>query len=144
MQKSTRTCLPNLFVTLVAAILPILLLQSCTGHRPVYFPGPAIQSPPAEYRPQTGSAAALYAEAEKALHAGRYTTSEMLLERALRIEPRNPHYWYTMALVKYRQGLYPQTVQLCLKTHSLAGNQPQLTSRNRTLMEQAAKKIEEK
>jgi cytochrome c-type biogenesis protein CcmH/NrfG len=64
-----------------------------------------------------------------------------LLERALRIEPQNPHYWYTMALVKYRQGKYQETVQFCLKAGSLAGQQPQLTSRNQELLKQAREEI---
>jgi uncharacterized protein HemY len=63
----------------------------------------------------------------------------MLLERALRIEPRNPHYWYTLGMAKYRQKQYPQAVQFCLKAESLAASQPGLLARSRELLNQAKK-----
>ena len=64
----------------------------------------------------------------------------MLLERALRIEPRNPHYWHGLAQVKYHQGKYRETVQFCLKVESLAAKQPQLIARNKELLRQARSK----
>jgi tetratricopeptide (TPR) repeat protein len=125
----------------------MLLLNGCGAVRPISPTSPAIPpSPPpptpSEYKPVTGPAAGLYAEAEKALQAGRYAASEMLLERALRIEPQNPHYWYTMAQVKYRQGLYRETVQFCLKAESLAGKQSPLAPRNRELLQQAQRAMQ--
>lgn len=123
------------FVFAFAGLL-LFLLQSCTSHQPAYPPEPP-PSPQAIYSPQTGPATAIYTDAYKALQAAQYTKSEMLMERALRIEPRNPHYWYTMALVKFRQGLYAQTIQFCLKAGSLAGSQYLLTDLNKKLMEQA-------
>lgn len=98
---------------------------------------PVVSLPPVEYKAVTGPAAGIYAEAEEALRAGRYSQAEMLLERALRIEPQNPHYWYTLGMTKYRQGQYPQAVQLCLKAESLAASQPGLLARNRELLIQA-------
>ena len=119
----------------------LFLLQSCTSHQPVYPPEPP--SPPqAIYAPQTGPATAIYTDAYKALQAAQYTKSEMLIERALRIEPRNPHYWYTMALVKFRQGQYAQTIQFCLKAGSLAGNQHLLADLNKKLMAEARGELE--
>lgn len=128
-----RICLLPLLLSAVA------LLNGCAPVRPTPPPRPEISPPPppVEYKPVTGPAAALYLEAEKALQAGRYDAAEMLLERALRIEPQNPHYWYTMAQVKYRQGRYQETVQFCLKAESLAGKKSPLAPRNRELLEQA-------
>lgn len=92
------------------------------------------------YQPKTGPAAAVYADAEKNLDAGNLDKAEMLLERALRIEPRNAHYWYTMARIKYQQKQYKQTIQFCLKSNSLAMGIPQLTKLNFSLMEEAKAK----
>ncbi|MBU1566869.1 MAG: hypothetical protein KJ630_14755 [Proteobacteria bacterium] len=119
-------------------------LNGCATPRlvaPPSAPGPEVVPPPSEYRPVTGPAAALYIEAEKALQSGRLAHSEMLLERALRIEPRNPYYWHTMAQVKYRQGQYRETVQFCLKSDSLAGKQTQLVASNKELLRQAKKSM---
>ncbi len=124
--------------------LAMVLLNGCAPIRPIPPPGPEISPPPppVEYKPVSGPAAALYLEADKALQAGRYDAAEMLLERALRIEPRNPHYWYTMAQLKYRQGRYPETVQFCLKAESLAGKNSPLAPRNRELLQQAQRAMQ--
>jgi len=100
---------------------------------------PAVTEPPGDYKPITGRAAGIYSEAEEAMQAGRFAPAEMLLERALRIEPRNAHYWYTLGLAKFRQKQYPQAVQFCLKAESLAGSQPGLLARNQVLLTQAKK-----
>ena len=76
------------------------------------------------------------------MQAGRLADSEILLERALRIEPRNPYYWHSLAEVKYRKGQYRETVQLCLKADSLAARYPQLVARNKELMAQAKKAMQ--
>ncbi len=97
--------------------------------------------PPPAYVPRTGPAKGLYGEAEKAMTANQPGKAEMLIERALRIEPRNAHYWHTLARIKYEQAEYPQTIQFCLKSNSLAAGQPQLTERNNQLLHQARAKV---
>ncbi|MFH0780961.1 MAG: hypothetical protein V2B20_03280 [Pseudomonadota bacterium] len=131
---------------LTVLILVVIVLNGCAGSRkvgPPLSPGPTVP-PPTEYKPVVGPAAALYAEAEKSLQAGRLAESEMLLERALRIEPRNPYYWHTMAQVKYRQRQYREAVQFCLKSDSLAGKQTQLLARNKELLRLAKKAMPQK
>ena len=64
----------------------------------------------------------------------------MLLERALRIEPRNALYWHLLAQSKYAQGDFGQTVQFCRKSVSLAGNNNKLRQDNRNLLQQASSK----
>ena len=92
------------------------------------------------YVPKTGSASAVYADAEKNYQEGKLDKAEMLLERALRIEPRNAHYWYTMAKLKFDQGQYKDTVQFCLKSNSLAAGIPQLVTLNNRLIADAKAK----
>jgi tetratricopeptide (TPR) repeat protein len=125
---------------LAVLFLMLMILNGCAGQRPKtppIGPRPVVPPPPLEYKPVTGPAAALFSDAETALQSGRLAESEMLLERALRIEPRNPYYWHTMAQVKYRQGHYRETVQFCLKANSLAGKESQLAARNKELLGQA-------
>lgn len=154
-----KTILPIIIIALVAAAL---LCSGCVGKVPVPLPPektspvpppaqPAPPPPPGEpaeppapsppaYSPRTGPARTLYLDAEQALARGEREQAEMLVERALRIEPRNPHYWYTLARIKYAQGDYPQAIQLCRKSTSLAGGQPQLIELNSRLIRQAEAK----
>lgn len=108
---------------------------------PAEQPAPdKLSPPPPAYVPRTGPAKGLYSEAEKALASGQAGKAEMLMERALRIEPRNAHYWHTLARIKHQQAQYAQTIQFCLKSNSLATGQPQLTERNNQLLQQAKNK----
>ncbi len=106
-------------------------------------PKPAPVPAPTPSAPVAGPAAPLYAEAETALQAGNYQAAEMLLQRALRIEPRNPRYWYALARTTAQQGNHRQTVQFCLKAASLAGNDSQLTHRIRSLQERAERALQQ-
>lgn len=146
---------PAPFHCWVILFLLSLLLNGCASQQRVYYPRPSTAPPPttpapspvpkptpaAKYEPATGQATALFSKADEALSAGQYPNAEMLLERALRIEPQNAHYWYTLAKVKYQQQQYPQTVQFCLKADSLAASQPQLAVLNRELLEKAKNEL---
>lgn len=52
------------------------------------------------------------------------------LERALRIEPRNPLLWHRLASVRLDQGQIDQAMQMAAKSNSLAGNNHSLSARN--------------
>lgn len=123
---------------------PPLPTQPVPVPAPTPAPAPE-QLPPEEsagsYRPKTGPAGALYASAQEALDRGNYQQAEMAMERALRIEPRNGHYWYAMAQVKYRQGQYSQAVHLCSKSKSFAGRNSQLLRLNDELMQRAQRQM---
>lgn len=109
---------------------------------PIPTPAPLPpQEPAGIYRPKTGPAGALYASAQQALDSGSYQQAEMAMERALRIEPRNGHYWYTMAQVKYRQGQYSQAVHFCSKSKSFAGRNTQLLRVNDELIQRAQQQM---
>lgn len=101
-------------------------------------PAPELPQRPAAVQP--GPAHRLYTQAEAAMASGLLEQAEMLMERALRIEPRNALYWHTLAQVKYDKGEFEQTVQLCLKSESLARDNPELHNVNRILMERADKR----
>ena len=59
------------------------------------------------------------------------------LERALRIEPKNPLLWSQLADVRYSQRNFTQAVQLAAKSNTLAGSDNDLRRRNWILMANA-------
>jgi hypothetical protein len=145
---------------LLASALLLFLFSACAPlypERPMSIPPQApepqtIPTPPplpepvpapTPAPPVAGPAAPLYAEAESALQAGNVPAAEMLLQRALRIEPRNPHYWYALARTASQQGNHRQTVQFCLKAASLASADSQLMRRIRALQEHAERSLQQ-
>lgn len=106
---------------------------------PVPLPGPSVRSgrdsvPVAE---EGRAAGTLLASARQNVRAGQFSQAEMVLERALRLEPRNARLWHEMAQVKYGQKDYGQVVQFCIKSNSLAGKDYGLIQQNWLLMEKA-------
>ena len=86
----------------------------------------------------TGRAAtSLLAQADSHVQAGEWEQAAALLERALRIEPRNAWLWHHLATVRFRQGRYAQAVSLANKSSSLAPGDVVLRAKNRRLIEQA-------
>lgn len=86
-------------------------------------------------KPQRGPAQALFRDAEQAIQKGDFKRAEMLLERALRVEPRNGWYWHAMGRVQFDQGSFDQARQFCLKSNSLAGRDTDLKQQNQLLLE---------
>jgi cytochrome c-type biogenesis protein CcmH/NrfG len=110
---------------LMLIIVSVLLLNSCTTITPVPEKVPS------------APAADLLSEAERDLQAGNYNRAELQLERAMRMEPRNGRVWHFMARIRYEQGDYGQTVQFCLKSNTLAGDNLTLKRQNWMLLEKA-------
>ena len=67
----------------------------------------------------------LLEKAEVQTSAGQLNQADASLERALRIEPRNPALWQQLARLRFEQGLFSQAENLARKSNSLAsGNRP--------------------
>ena len=96
---------------------------------------PAELWPPLQ--PKLGPAASLYHQGERHIKEGTLDKAEMSMERALRIEPRNPYYWHAMAEIRLRQGKKEEAIQCCLKSNSLAFGNSQLIRWNKTLISRA-------
>jgi tetratricopeptide (TPR) repeat protein len=132
-------------------ILSSLVLNGCAPHRVYYprepgtyererIPGPAPRQeelPAPAVKPQRGPAHILYRDAERAMEKRDYKRAEMLLDRALRLEPRNGWYWHAMGRAKYEQGSYGQAIQFCLKSNNLAGQDSELKRANNLLLHKA-------
>ena len=87
----------------------------------------------AKVRPQAGTSKAVLALLSKARQAamdGELTRSEAFLERALRIEPRNPVLWHYMAKLRLHQGRLKQAAGLAAKSNSLDRNDKTLQADN--------------
>ena len=69
--------------------------------------------------------------------SGRLAEAAATLERALRIEPRNPRLWQELARVRLQQGDFPQAESLAQRSNSWAGSDSVLRAENARLIEQA-------
>jgi tetratricopeptide (TPR) repeat protein len=73
---------------------------------------------------------ALVEKAEAQRAAGDLAGAAATLERALRIERRNPNLWNRLAQVRLDQGDYAQARSLAAKSDALAGDAPGLRRDN--------------
>lgn len=62
--------------------------------------------------------------------AGQMDEAGANLERALRIEPRNPVVWHELAKVRLMQGQYRQAENMAAKSNVLAGTNRYLYAQN--------------
>src|SRR6266705_1592722 len=69
--------------------------------------------------------------------AGRLTNAAASLERALRIEPRNPRLWQELARVRLKQGDYAQAESTAARSNSWAGSDNALRAENWRLIAHA-------
>lgn len=76
----------------------------------------------------------LMASARQQQQGGQWDTAASSLERALRIEPRNPTLWSRLAEIKFEQRDWQAAIQLAAKSNTLSGPNEQLRRRNWYLM----------
>lgn len=69
--------------------------------------------------------------------AGRLPNAAAALERALRIEPKNPRLWQELARVRLAQGDYAQAESLAARSNSWAGGDHRLRADNWRLIAEA-------
>jgi Tfp pilus assembly protein PilF len=119
------------------ALAVLAFLCGCaTAPEPEPAPEPA-PPPPVSSKPETIAVAGLMESARADVAAGRLATAAASLERALRIEPRNPRLWHDLAQVRLRQGQYAQAVSLAQRSNAWVGSDGALREANDRLIEQA-------
>ncbi|MDH3638257.1 MAG: tetratricopeptide repeat protein [Gammaproteobacteria bacterium] len=116
----------------------VLILTGCAaGVRmpapPVDAPAPEAQAAPAD----PPAIVALVTDAERQARAGQYAHAEEVLERALRIDPRNAGVWHRMARLRYAQGQFHQAIQFASKSNTLANDDRRLRAQNWNLIADA-------
>ena len=90
-------------------------------------------APAAEPKPAMSANHAVIALLDRAQRdndAGRHGAADTSLERALRIEPRNPWLWHEIAQLRLSQGQYAQAISLAKKSNSFAGRERRLQALN--------------
>lgn len=102
-------------------------------------PGAAVPIAPVTIAQMSGNRAvvALLDRAQTDSQAGQREAAGASLERALRIEPRNPWLWQQLAQLRLAQGQYAQAITLARKSNSFAGHQPRVQAGNWQLIAQA-------
>ena len=92
-------------------------------------PAPSPTPAPAP-RVENVAIAGLMESARADLAAGRLANAAASLERALRIEPRNPRLWHELARVRLKQGDYAQAEGVAARSNSWAGADNALRAEN--------------
>jgi len=118
--------------------LLVIFAAGCAAP-PQGTPEPAPPPPPeAPAAPKENVAIAGLMESARADAAsGKLVQAAASLERALRIEPRNPRLWHELALVRLRQGDTAQAANLAARSNSFAGSDAALRSANQNIIDQA-------
>jgi Tfp pilus assembly protein PilF len=120
------------------AILSLLILAACAGVQP---PAPVETRqpvpPPTSAPSESPAIVALLDGAHADVAAGRLASAAASLERALRIEPRNPRLWNELARVRLKQGDYAQAENTAARSNSWAGGDKALRADNWRLIAQS-------
>ena len=106
------------------------------GCATVQQPAPA-PAPAPVVRTENPAIASLMDGARTDATAGRLSNAAASLERALRIEPRNPRLWQELARVRLQQGDYAQAENVAARSNSWAGGDSALRAENWRLIAQA-------
>jgi tetratricopeptide (TPR) repeat protein len=120
-------------------VLAALLIPGCAAVAPSTAPStaPAPETAPPVSRTETPAVAGLLDAARADVTAGRLPNAAASLERALRIEPRNPRLWAELARVRFKQGDFVQAESTARRSNSWAGSDNALLAENWRLIAQA-------
>lgn len=98
-------------------------------------------SPPARTAPPAGAAAQTLLTQSRAHQAtGDYAQAAASIERALRIEPRQPLLWLELGNIRLKEGDFSQAESMGRKALSLSAGDAALTARSEQLIATAKKR----
>ena len=114
---------------------PVVTSTPTPTPAPTETPAPAPSTPvvPPVVRPATREStavASLMDSARADTAAGRLSNAAATLERALRIEPRNPRLWSELSRIRFQQRDYAQAESTALRSESWAGKDNLLRADN--------------
>lgn len=125
--------------------LTLLFFAACTLAPPGekgFRAGPADAAAAVPPPPGTSRAVlTLIAQARDAIEAGDALTAAARLERALRIEPRNPVLWHYMARLRLVRNQPRRAAGLAARANSLAGDDRRLQAANWRLIAEARDRL---
>jgi tetratricopeptide (TPR) repeat protein len=119
-------------------VLALAALAGCASapQQPGTLP-PPYPYPGAPAHAETPAIASLMESARADASAGRLVNAGASLERALRIEPRNPRLWNELSRVRLQQHDYAQAESCAARSNSWAGSDNALRADNWRLIAQA-------
>ncbi len=91
---------------------------------------------PPKQATSTGPAVLLLAEAQKISAAGDHAKAIALIERAVRLEPRNGNAWLELAKLHFSDGDLGKAEQFARRALQFAGTDQALVQQSRALLEQ--------
>ncbi|MGQ0594479.1 MAG: tetratricopeptide repeat protein [Gammaproteobacteria bacterium] len=119
------------------------LLASLAGGPVSAPPTPNHSSHAAE--PAAGPAPmVLLTRAQALANAGKSEEAAATLERAIRIEPRNPWLWHRLAVLRLQEGQHSLAIELAKKSNVLARGNRRLLNGNRLLVGKARAGLRER
>ncbi|MGQ9831985.1 MAG: tetratricopeptide repeat protein, partial [Thermochromatium sp.] len=133
--------LPEQVVAKVDRRLTLPAAETPSGERPVT---PALALPPSNFAVPTTlspAAAKLVAQAEQQRQAGDFAAAAALLERSLRIAPREAYLWNRLARVRLEQGQVAQAGNLAARANDLAGNQEDIKRDNWRIIAESRRRL---
>lgn len=114
-------------------IVSVLVLVGCTTTKQqpsVLLPGEDPEKTVAPDRETSPAVISLLEKARDATRAGEYQRAEVLLERTVRIEPRNASLWHYLAKLRLHQTRYKEAIGLAQKSNNLAHSNDHLKADN--------------
>ena len=96
--------------------------------------------PPRTTPPVSSASQALITQSRGHQAAGHYEQAAASIERALRIEPRQPVLWLELGSIRLKEGDYAQAEGLGRKALSLSSGDAALTARAEQLIAAARKR----
>ena len=114
--------------------------------RPVPEPGESLPAPaeplplPRTAPPVSSASRALLTQSRTHQAAGQYEQAAASIERALRIDPRQPLLWLELGDIRLKEGDFAQAESLGRKALSLAAGDPSLTGRAEELIAKAKRR----
>ena len=118
-------------------LLILVFLASCASE-PAQPPTPAPEEAPAPAaKGENVAIAGLMQSARNDSESGKLGSAAATLERALRIEPKNPRLWQELARVRLKQGEYAQAESVAARSSAWAGGDNSLRAENWRLIAQA-------
>jgi len=133
----------NLPRHIITAFCLSLIITACSS--PTRTPAPVVSSDgdtstttlPGKKAPTASAVSGLLKKAQALNNQNKSPQAAALLERALRIEPRNANVWHQLAQVRYTQKRYKQAESLALRSNQYAGQNRALRAQNWNLIADA-------
>ncbi|HLY52143.1 MAG TPA: tetratricopeptide repeat protein [Steroidobacteraceae bacterium] len=104
---------------------------------PEQAPAPVETPAPSPGPRENVAVAGLMESARADAAAGRLAAAAASLERALRIEPRNPRLWQQLARVRLQQADYAQAESLAARSNGFAGGDTALRAENQRIIDES-------